>query len=136
LDKGSLPTEPNSLILSHEMAKNFFNEVNPVGKYLTHPTYGSFKITGVLKPFKKQTQFRSDVMVSMASYANFNLEATKPQSWSDFKTHTFVKLPAKAQPNSLDLALNEIAKKSNENILSIITRICFNNFNCFNIFFF
>ncbi|WP_435357051.1 ABC transporter permease [Emticicia sp. SJ17W-69] len=118
LANGSLPTEPNSLVLSHEMAENFFNEVNPVGKILTHPTYGSFKITGVLKPFKKQTQFRSDVMVSMATYVNINKEATQPQSWGDYKTHTFVKLRANAQPNSLDLALNEIASKSNENIVS------------------
>lgn len=118
LAKGSLPIEPNSLVLSHEMAEKFFNEVNPVGKILTHPTYGSFKITGVLKPFKKQTQFKSEVMVSMATYANLNQDATQPQSWASYKTHTFVKLQANAQPHTLDLAINEIAKKSNENIIS------------------
>lgn len=118
LAKGSMPKEPNSLVLSHEMAYKFFNEVNPVGKIITHPTYGSFKITGVLKPFKKQTQFRSDVMVSMASYVNINNEATQLQSWTDYKTHTFVKLRANAQPHTLDLALNEIAQKSNNSIIS------------------
>ena len=118
LANGSLPLEPNSLVLSHEMAQKFFNEVNPVGKILSHPTYGSFKITGVLKPFKKQTMFRSDVMISMATYTNSNQEAANPQSWASYKMYTFVKLQANAQPNSLDLALNEIAKKSNENIIS------------------
>jgi hypothetical protein len=59
------------------MAELFFNEIDPVGKTLTHPTFGVFKITGVLKPFKKQTQFRSDVMVSMASYVNFNQKQPK-----------------------------------------------------------
>ena len=90
LATGSLQTEPNSLVLSHEMAEKFFNEINPVGKFLTHPTYGAFKITGVLKPFKKQTQFRSEVMVSMASYTSRNQNATKPQA--SYKAYTFVKL--------------------------------------------
>lgn len=118
LEKGSLPIEPNSLVLSHEMAEKFFGDINPVGKTLSHPTYGEFKITGVLKPFKKQTQFRSDVMISMATYQNIHKDATNAQSWAAYNTHTFVRLQANTQPQSLDLAINDIAKKSNLNLVS------------------
>lgn len=118
LEKGALPFEPNSLVLSHEMAEKFFNDINPIGKTLSHPTYGAFKISGVLKPFKKETQFRSDVMVSMSSYQSRFKDATKPSSWAEYKTHTFVKLRANAQPQSLDLALSQIAKKTNPTIVS------------------
>lgn len=113
LAKGSIPTEPNSLILSQETAQKFFNDANPIGQFLTHPTYGSFKITGVLKPFKRGTQFRSDVMVSMATYEKFNADQLKPSSWAKLETHTFVKLAPNVQPQALDLALLEISKKTN-----------------------
>lgn len=118
LESGTLPIEPNSLVLTHEMSERFFNEVNPIGKTLSHPTYGAFKITGVLKPFKKQTQFKSDVMVSMATYQNINKETVKPASWAEYKSHTFVKLRANAKPQSLDIAIGQIAQKTNPNIAS------------------
>lgn len=117
LEKGSMPIEPNSLVLTHEMAERFFNDSNPIGRTLSHPTYGLFKITGVLKPFKKETQFKSDVMVSMATYMNSNNELTSPKSWADYKSHTFVKLRANTEPKSLDLAIAQIAQKTNQNIV-------------------
>ncbi|WP_428654459.1 ABC transporter permease [Runella sp.] len=117
LEKGSLPVEPNSLVLTHEMAEKFFNDLNPIGKTLSHPTYGVFKITGVLKPFKKQTQFRSDVMISMATYQNLNKDVIKSQSWASYKSHAFVRLRADADPKSLDAALRQIAKETNSNLV-------------------
>lgn len=110
---GSLPIEPNSLIISDEMAKDFFNDANPIGKTLIHQTFGTFKITGVLKPFKQNTQFRSDVMISMATYNQRNKDAKNDKSWGEYQMHTFVKLHKSATSQSLDLAINQIAKSSN-----------------------
>lgn len=118
LEKGTFPTEPNSVVLSHEMALNFFNDANPVGKTLTHPTYGTFKVTGVLRPFKKQTQFKSDAMISMSSYQNHIRKSIDEASWGNYDAHTFVKLAPNSQPQSLNLALNEISKKSNPYLVS------------------
>jgi putative ABC transport system permease protein len=117
LEKGTLPTEPNTLVLTHEMAETFFNDINPIGKTLSHPTFGLFTVTGVLKPYKKGTQFKSDVMVSMATYTNFKKDATKPQSWADYETHTFVRLKPNTQPQALDAAIQEVAKKSNNELV-------------------
>ncbi|MCU0326308.1 MAG: ABC transporter permease, partial [Spirosomaceae bacterium] len=116
--KGSIPTEPNSLVLSHEAAQRFFNDANPIGQILVHPNLGSFKVTGVLKPYKKQTQFRSDVMVSMATYDKFNPEAKGIQSWGKYETHTFVKILPNAQPQALDAAIADIAKSTNLDLVS------------------
>lgn len=117
LEKGSYPIEPNTLVLTHEMSERFFGETNPIGQTLSHPTHGAFTVTGVLKPFKKATQFKSDIMVSMATYLNINKEATQIKSWADYEnTFTFVKLRPNANPYSLDLAVQQIAQKSNPNI--------------------
>ncbi len=118
LANGSLPVEPNSLVLTHEAAQRFFGDANPVGKVLVHPTYGAFKVTGVLKPFKRETQFRSDVMVSMASYLATHPDAKKPSSWADYQSYTFVKLHSTARPEALDAAIADVGRQSNINLVS------------------
>lgn len=117
LERGVLPIAPNEIVITREKAQLFFGEADPIGKTLTHATYGGFKITGVLKPFKRGTQFRSDVMISMASYINSHKEVTELKGWGEYGTHTFVKLKENVQISSLTAALNEISKKSNAEIV-------------------
>src|SRR5687768_2018082 len=52
LEKGTIPELPNTLAITHAMAEVFFGTEDPVGKTLTHPDYGEFTVTGVLKPYK------------------------------------------------------------------------------------
>ncbi len=113
LEKGTLPVEPNNLVMSHEAAEKFFGEIDPIGQTLEHPTYGVFTITGVLKSYKKETQFRSDVMVSAATYEKYHAEARAGKSWGDYNTHTFVRLHPTARPEALDQAIGEVASKTN-----------------------
>lgn len=119
LEKGVYPIEPNTLVISHEIAEKFYKNTNPIGQILSHPTYGAFKVTGVLMPFKKETQFRSDAMVSMATYTNRNKEAASLKSWGEYESHTFVKLKSNANPTSLDLAITQIGQKTNPNLVAL-----------------
>jgi putative ABC transport system permease protein len=117
LEKGSIPTAPNELVITKEKSELFFGEADPIGKILTHATYGNFKITGVLKPFKRGTQFRSDVMISMASYTNSHKQVAELKGWADYGTYTFLKVKENVQTSSVTAALNEISKKSNAEIV-------------------
>lgn len=105
LEKGSIPIQPNTLVISQEMAGIFFGKADPVGKTLSHLDYGEFKITGVLKPHKRNTHFRSDVMVSMATYTNLSREAS---DWS-LSGYTYVKLQEEGKKEILDAALVSLA---------------------------
>ncbi|WP_020595522.1 ABC transporter permease [Spirosoma panaciterrae] len=90
LETGSYPTEPNTIVLTHETAQWFFNDSNPIGSTLEHPQLGSFKIVGVLKPFNPQkTQFRTDVFIPIASHG---VSRYQPSDWTNLKAHTFLKL--------------------------------------------
>ncbi|WP_028664174.1 permease prefix domain 2-containing transporter [Runella zeae] len=90
LAKGSYPTEANTMVLTHETAEWFFKDTNPIGRILEHPTYGNFKIVGVLQPYNQQkTQFRADVLISLAGRAN---ALAKTNEWANLEAHTFVKL--------------------------------------------
>jgi putative ABC transport system permease protein len=119
LEKGVYPIEPNTLVISHEIAEKFYKNSNPIGQILSHPTYGAFKITGVLMPFKKETQFRSDVMVSMANYTNRNKEAASSKAWGAYENYTFVKLKPNVKSTSLDVAIAQIAKNTNPNLATL-----------------
>jgi putative ABC transport system permease protein len=117
LQKGEYPKEPNTLVISQETAERFYKNQNPIGQILNHPTYGAFKITGVLKPFKKETQFKSDVMVSMATYEKQTQGNPSMKSWGQYESFSFVKLKPKVNPTSLDLALAQIAKITNVDLV-------------------
>src|SRR4030095_7011576 len=116
LEKGSLPTAPNELVITKEKSEQFFGDADPIGKTLTHATYGNFKITGVLKPFKRGTQFRSDVMLSMSTYISSHKQAAELKGWADYGTYTFIKVKENVQISSVSAALNEISKMSNAEI--------------------
>ena len=116
LEKGTLPIAPNTMILSQETAELFFKDTDPIGKSLYHATYGLFTVTGILKPYKKSTQFRSDIMLSMASLTKLEPKVLDSKSWADYDAHTFVLLQENADPKSIDLALSDLSKKSNAEI--------------------
>lgn len=109
---GSRPVEPNSLALTEEKAIAFFGTTDAVGKVLTHPDYGNFTVTGVLKPYKRNTHLRSDVMVSMATYKKFSKDSL-PASLSGF---TYVLMKPAANTKNVDAALTAVAKKVNQEI--------------------
>jgi putative ABC transport system permease protein len=92
LEKGNLPLEPKTIALTHEMAEVFFGETDPIGKILSHVDYGDLMVTGVLKPFKKTTHLRSDLILSMATYDQFNKRNPAEPLWSDHDVATYALL--------------------------------------------
>jgi putative ABC transport system permease protein len=111
---GAKPIEPNSLALTEEKATAFFGTTDVVGKILTHPDYGDFTVTGVLKPYKRNTHLRSDVMVSMATYKKFSKDSI-PTSLSGF---TYALLKPNSTKQNLDAALTAEAAKLNKLVAS------------------
>src|SRR5688572_17739409 len=114
LEKGALPVLPNTVVITHEMAEVFFGAENPVGKTLTHHEYGVFMVTGVLKPYKRNTHFRSDAMVSMATYRHF----TKNIHKKDLLAYTYVLAKQNAAKKDIDAALTLVAANTNKELPS------------------
>jgi len=110
LEKGVLPDLPNTLVITHEMAETFFGTENPVGKTLTHHDYGVFTVTGVLKPYKRGTHFRSDAMVSMKTFKDF------AKLKNDLSAYTYVLIRPNSDKKDLDAALSMIAANTNKEI--------------------
>ncbi|MGC4101704.1 ABC transporter permease [Ferruginibacter sp.] len=109
LEKGTVPTLPNTLAITHEMAEIFFGDTDVIGKTLTHPDYGTFTITGVLKPYMGSTHFKSDVMVSMETFKHFS----KAASTKELSGFTYVLVKPGTKASSFDAALNSITAAIN-----------------------
>lgn len=112
LEKGNIPVEPNTLVLTHEMAEIFFADANPVGKLLSHPDYGVFTVTGVLKPYKRGTHFRSDAVVSMATYKKFANENIE----KDLTAYTYVLAKENTKANTMKAALISLGTSVNSKV--------------------
>ncbi|MBX2926069.1 MAG: ABC transporter permease [Chitinophagaceae bacterium] len=107
---GSRPSEPNTLVITQEKAQAFFGTSDVVGKVLTHPTYGDFVVKGVLAPYKQNTHFRSDVMVSMATYKKFS----KNTNFTSLNGFTYVLMRQNRSPKNLDAVLSSVATAINK----------------------
>jgi putative ABC transport system permease protein len=94
------------------MAETFFGTENPIGKTLSHHDYGVFTVTGVLKPYKRGTHFRSDAMVSMKTYKQFSKENLK----KDLSAYTYVLIKQNSDKKDLDAALAMSAANTNTEI--------------------
>lgn len=57
-DKDAALTEPTSVVISSEVAVKYFGSENAMGEVVNIDGKGSFKVTGVLKPFPKNSQFQ------------------------------------------------------------------------------
>ncbi|MEP7323929.1 MAG: ABC transporter permease, partial [Saprospiraceae bacterium] len=110
LDHGTIPSEPNTLLMTADIAKVFFGESDPVGKIVSHPEYGDFKISGVLKPFKRNTHFRTDVMVSISTLTHAKNKNEHLDQWTAYEdAFTYVVLDDKSNPEKLKASLTSLA---------------------------
>jgi putative ABC transport system permease protein len=76
--------EPHSIVLTEKIARQFFGDKNPIGKYITDHTGKVRHITGVIKDIPDNTHFTGDAIVSLADQA-FTKEAL---NW-----HAFTSMP-------------------------------------------
>lgn len=106
---GSIPTEPNCIAITKEKAEAFFGTDDAVGKVLSHPDYGDFIISAVIAPFKRNTVFKTDIMVSMATWKKFNRDSV-PTSLGGY---TYVLMRPNTTGTQLNAALNDVANKLN-----------------------
>ena len=110
LQAGVVPAEPNTLAITQAMAEVFFGKEDAIGKTLIHPDYGEMKITAILKPYKRGTHLRSDVMVSMATHDKIK----KQKDDAGLEVFSYVRLQPQAREAQLQMALNALANNYND----------------------
>jgi len=94
--------EPNSIVLTEEMAKKYFGNEDPIGKIIEADPYNDgelmlFRITGIAKNVARNSHFHFDFLASYSSLKD------DTDNFSGFYQHfTYVLLNRKASAASLD----------------------------------
>ena len=96
-DKFNVFDEPNSVVISKEMALKYFGVENAIGETLLVDGKGDFKVTGILKDFPKNSQFQP----------HFSFSLNDMESLDSWGYNTFF-IYIKTLPNS---NLTEIRKR-------------------------
>lgn len=114
--------EPNTLVLSHKMAENFFGKSNPIGKTLVLKNRGgAYRVTGVLAKPRGKSHLEFDCLASAKSLAAIEsaLAPGAPErimdNWTEiYSTFVYVRLaPGKTQTD-LENALTALAESRNK----------------------
>lgn len=87
-DKATVLTQPNTVVISASVAKKYFNNTNVVGQLLTIPNHAPLKITGVMKDMPRQSHFKADFLMAMASWPD-----SRSDEWlrSDYNTYVLMR---------------------------------------------
>jgi len=115
-DPATALRDPFAVVLTAETARRYFGGQNPLGQVLSYNFYGrsfDFRVTGVLKPIPRNSQFEFDFLASYSSLKLLlgeNAEYFLTRHW-DSPTWTFVKLRAGADPAELNRQLPAFSQK-------------------------
>lgn len=63
-DQSAVLSEPASVVISSETALKYFETENAIGQVINIDGMGAFKVSGVLKPFPKNSQFQPHFLLS------------------------------------------------------------------------
>jgi putative ABC transport system permease protein len=78
--------EPNTIVLTEQAAKKYFNSANVVGKVITMVNGNTnYKVTGVIKNMPGQSHFNFDYLLSMST-----LEGSRGNVWNSFIYTTYL----------------------------------------------
>jgi putative ABC transport system permease protein len=107
--------EPNSIVLSSDVAERFFGDADPVGEVIQFGKWGDYKITGVLGDASRlKTHLYVQSMISLSTLASLEkqkLLAPRSEDWTDLtRSFSYVLLKPGVSPSRAEDAANRLAE--------------------------
>jgi putative ABC transport system permease protein len=98
--------EPNSIVISKEMATKYFGDQDPIGKSLSIGTQLSeYKVTGLFDKVPDNSHFHFDAFLSMSTW-----HITNP-TWSNLGPHTYIELNKNTDARKLEAKFQQLVMK-------------------------
>ena len=114
LEKGDPATalsEPNTIVLTPQLAQKYFGGENPIGKSLLMNEETELKVTGVLKEAPKRSHLHFQFLISFSTFkVPFGYPVTL-ESWGWISFHTYLLLKKGVDPNAFGSKLADFAKR-------------------------
>ena len=91
---------PYSVVITEDIAKKYFGELNPIGEIMTFNNQYDFHVTGIMKNLPDNTHFDFDMLCSFKTLEVQN--APDIDDWMSFKYQTYVHLKKNTNPVSFE----------------------------------
>ncbi|MEO6316101.1 MAG: ABC transporter permease [Chitinophagaceae bacterium] len=105
-DPATALLQPNTIVITDEMANRFFGNEEPIGKTLTYNNGGQFKVTGVIEKMPANAHFHFDLLGSLETI-NF----AKSETWMEGTLFTYAVLKKGADYKKLEAKLPGMVEK-------------------------
>jgi putative ABC transport system permease protein len=115
-DKATVLTQPNSAIITMEVAKKYFGSADAIGQVIRYrllATNIDFKITGILKDLPANTDLRQEIYLSYSNIKDGDPKFASEANWSTVHSsmQCFVLLKPGVSKTSVEKVLPQFAKK-------------------------
>ncbi len=111
-------TEPNTAVISEQLAKKLFKEKNALGKIITIEE-DTFTVSGVMKQFPKTSSFTADCITSLATRHLENISIRERVSNRSYQI--FIKLRNHINPDSVTAKILNLPE-TNKTIASYVEK--------------
>ncbi|GAB3704457.1 ABC transporter permease [Spirosoma flavus] len=99
--------QPNTAVITQDMAQKCFGNENPIGKVVTIKSWNAlFKVTGVIDRMPVNSHFHFDMLMSMAGVSD-----AKSPSWMTSGFFTYLVLAKGYNPKQLEAKLPQMVNK-------------------------
>lgn len=86
-DRHKILDEPNTLVLTEDIAKKFFGNKEAIGKTLLVDNKTRYKVTGILENIPDNSHFTFDILLSMPSLSSERPQFFESWNYVDFYTY-------------------------------------------------
>jgi len=97
--------EPNTIVITEEIAQKYFGDEDPMGKSLTLDNDDLCRVTGVMKAIPKNTHFNFDMFVSMATTGE-----SRNNMWMSNNFQTYVVLREGADADKVNAKFDQLVR--------------------------
>ncbi len=106
-NKESALLEPNSIVITNQLAKKYFGAENPIGKLIIHTNRNvTYKITGIIEDIPYTSHIQFQMFASMSG-----LEDSKSNSWMTSEYYTYLVLSPNFNHKVLEAKLPIVMEK-------------------------
>lgn len=114
--------EPNSVLITEDLAFKYFGERLPLGKTMTMDENKTLKVTGILAPLPANSHIQFDILVSFATYEvpRGYLEGLDSWAWMGFTT--YVLLDGNQNIASLENGVRELYLQHEKRLVNLDLR--------------
>jgi putative ABC transport system permease protein len=111
-DKRTLLREPNSIVISTDMAKKYFGNEDAMGKSIQINNADVFQVTGIMKRMPSNSSFDADFLIP---FDFMKRSQWYSDEWSNNSITTYVLLVRGTNPDAVNRKITQVVKEHNPN---------------------